>query len=132
MVERAGVVLIMVLIVSVLLIQQGTAAYWRGFHSQDLGWNLNTVNREFDVSWVDTGINIRTGETVISTDTEMILKGTLAMEKGKEMMMIGFLFFGVAIGGLARGNDVYRLKHPKKKINSVARKKKGFWSKIRR
>lgn len=126
MVERAGAVLLFILIGSVILIHEGTSLYWRGYHSEDLGWNLKTLNMEFGVNMVDIGVNLRTGETGISTDTEMILNGTVKMERGKEMMMIGFLFFGISIGGLARGNDVYKLKHPKKKT-----RKKSIWSRFR-
>lgn len=130
MTDKVGTTFMLVLILSVFLVQQGTTMYWLGFHTQDLGWNLNTVNKEFNVTWVDLGINTATGEVVVSTKDELILRGSLMMYRGMEIQIVGFCFFFLSLGALIRGKEVYNLKHPEPPLPPHRRKKKSFWSRF--
>jgi hypothetical protein len=74
--------------IAVLFIIIGTLLFGMGYHGVDIAWNMHTVNRDFNASYVDVSL----GGNVIYTPAEAYRQGQLWMFYGFVAAIYGCLW----------------------------------------
>lgn len=82
---------------SLFFLLSGATLYWVGYHNKDIGWNMRYLNSELNISLVDSGANLITGQEVIFTPEEAIDQGYYQQNIGVSAMLFGMLVFGMSM-----------------------------------
>jgi hypothetical protein len=89
------------LMMSALFLIYGASLFWIGVHNLDIGWNMRWLECHYNTTLVDVGLNMHTGEPVVSTASDGIIGGSHQQIWGILTMLAGMFVFGMSLGRIA-------------------------------
>ena len=106
--------------IAVLFIIIGTLLFNMGYHGVDIAWNMHTVNRDFNASYVDVSL----GGNVIYTPEAAYRQGIYWMFMGFVSAIYGCLYVNYEVAHSKNGQPVSFFSRMKQFKLNLRRKKK--------